>query len=73
VRTATEFGDGWVTTVEQTVLDLAARRDLGALPGEVDAAIAVLLSRSDGQLLDELATAQRRTATLRRLRADAGA
>lgn len=72
-RTATEFGDGWVTTVEQTVLDLAARPHLGGLGDEVVSAIAVLLPRADGQLLEELATAQRRMATLRRLRVDAGA
>ncbi|WP_199521175.1 hypothetical protein [Jiangella anatolica] len=63
-----ELGEGWITTVEQTVLDLAARPELGGLRDDADAAARVLLARADTAVLDELATAQRRQATLRRLR-----
>lgn len=62
-----ELGHGWVTTVEQTVLDLAARPALGGLPDEARAAIRALLPRADHDLLDDLAAAQRRRATLTRL------
>lgn len=62
-----ELGEGWITTVEQTVLDLAARPELGGLRDEADAAARILLARADTAELDELATAQRRQATLRRL------
>ncbi|WP_216902862.1 hypothetical protein [Nocardia alni] len=66
-RYSSELGSGWVTTVEQTVVDLAARPDLGGLPEEAAAAARVLLARSDRELLTELATRQRRRAGLRRL------
>jgi predicted transcriptional regulator of viral defense system len=66
-RTTTSLGDGWVTTVEQTVLDLAARPQLGGVPKEAQAAVTMLLQRADEALLAELATSQRRRATLRRL------
>lgn len=67
-RYPNELGDGWITTVEQTVLDLAARPALGGLPDEAGTAARALLARADAAVLDELATAQRRQATLRRLR-----
>jgi len=63
-RRATELGHCWLTTIEQTLLDLAARPDLGELPHEADAAVRALLPRVDRRLLTELATAQRRRATL---------
>lgn len=66
-RYTCELGQGWVTTVEQTVLDLAARPDLGDLPDEAHNAVAALLPRADRTLLTELATAQRRKATLQRV------
>lgn len=66
-RHRTELGDGWVTTVEQTLLDLAARPHLGDLPDEARAAIRALLPRADRALLANLATTQRRTRTLHRL------
>lgn len=62
-----ELGQGWVTTIEQTVLDLAARPELGGLPDEAKNAVAALLPRADRELLAELATTQRRKATLQRL------
>lgn len=64
-----ELGDGYVTTVEQTVLDLAARPQLGGLPQEAEEAARALLLRADRELLGDLAVAQRRRATLRRLEA----
>ncbi|SEF08504.1 hypothetical protein [Jiangella alba] len=66
-----ELGEGWITTVEQTVLDLAARPELGGLRDEAEAAARTLLLRADAAVLDELATTQRRQATLRRLRTTA--
>lgn len=66
-RRSTELGQGWVTTVEQTVLDLAARPDLGNMPEEADTAVHALLPRANRALLGELAGAQRRRATLDRL------
>jgi len=58
---------GWVTTVEQTVLDLAAWPALGGAPEEAKAAVRALLPRADRELLDDLAAGQRRGATLRRV------
>ena len=66
-RTTTSLGEGYVTTVEQTVLDLAARPELGGVPAEAGAATRALLSRADRQLLEVLAGGQRRRSTLRRL------
>ena len=66
-RRAIELGHGWVTTVEQTVLDLAARPALGDLPAEADVAIHALLPRVDHAALGDLARGQRRRATLDRI------
>ena len=66
-RAATELGAGWVTSIEQTVLDLAARPELGGVPSEAKAAIQALLPRADQSMLGDLAARQRRTATLHRL------
>jgi hypothetical protein len=38
-RHQTELGEGWVASIEQTVVDLAARPDLGAMPQAVIAAV----------------------------------
>jgi predicted transcriptional regulator of viral defense system len=66
-RHTNELGQGLVTTVEQTLLDLAARPDLGGLRDEAEAAIHALVPRADRETLRDLATAQRRRATLTRL------
>lgn len=66
-RHTTELGQGLVTSVEQTLLDLAARPDLGGLSDEAGAAVHALLPRADHTILRELATAQRRRATLDRI------
>ncbi len=65
-RMSTELGPTLVTTPEQTVLDLARRPGLGDAEGEVRSAVRVLLARTDLAVLDELATAQRAQASLRR-------
>lgn len=66
-RVETGLATGWVTTPEQTVLDLADRPGLGALPyGEVLEAMRYLGAGLDWHLLRELAIAQRkRPAALR--------
>jgi hypothetical protein len=66
-RHTTELGQGWVTGIEQTLLDLAARPDLGGLADEAETAVHGLLPRADHVILRELATAQRRRATLDRI------
>jgi predicted transcriptional regulator of viral defense system len=66
-RRGFELGSGLVTTVEQTLLDLAARPALGGLPNEATEAIRALLTRTDRALLADLAAAQRRTTTLGRI------
>jgi predicted transcriptional regulator of viral defense system len=65
-RYQTELGQGWVTTVEQTLLDLIARPDLGNTPDAAREAIAALIPRADTDLLRELAAAQRRRGAVER-------
>jgi hypothetical protein len=67
-RVGTELGTALVTTIEQTVLDLAHRPELGEVPAEARAAAAALLPRADGALLAELAGEQRLRAALDRAR-----
>lgn len=59
-RHHTELGEGWVTTIEQTLLDLIARPGLGGMPDAAREATAALIPRADTDLLRELAHAQRR-------------
>jgi hypothetical protein len=63
-RHRTELGQGWVTTIEQTLLDLIARPTLGGLPDTAREAIASLIPRADLDLLRQLAVAQRRRRAL---------
>ncbi|MGH3611478.1 MAG: type IV toxin-antitoxin system AbiEi family antitoxin domain-containing protein [Pseudonocardia sp.] len=65
-RYQTELGQGWVTTVEQTVLDLIVRPDLGGVPDAAQEAIAALIPRADAGLLRELAAGQRRRGAVER-------
>jgi hypothetical protein len=58
-RHHTELGQGWITTIEQTVLDLIARPNLGGVPDAAAEAITVLISRAEPGLLHDLATNQR--------------
>lgn len=72
-RTTTELGDGWVTTVEQTLLDLAARPELGGLArADIEEAIRALVARSEWSWLQTLAAQQHRPAALETVRALAG-
>lgn len=67
-RMSTELGPTLVTTPEQTVLDLARRPSLGDSEDQVREAVRILIARADDGLLEELATAQRARASLRRAR-----
>jgi predicted transcriptional regulator of viral defense system len=72
-RIETPLGPALVTTLEQTVLDLAHRPHLGDANDDVPAAVAALYRRSDIQRLEALAADQRLTASLRRAESWAGA
>ncbi len=63
----TELGNGWVTTIEQTLLDLIARPTLGGAPDAAHDAITALLPRTDTDLLRDLARTQRRRAAVDRV------
>jgi Transcriptional regulator, AbiEi antitoxin len=69
-RTETELGPGWVTTAEQTLLDLATPRG-GRLADQpvIDEALLALATRVDWDLVDELAGRQRKRAGAVRARA----
>lgn len=58
------LGSGWVTTVEQTLLDLAAYPQLGGRPELAEDAITGLLDKADPHVLHSLAGAQRRLGAL---------
>lgn len=66
-RHQSELGEGWVTSVEQTVVDLAARPTLGGMPREAMAAVAALVPRADSELLEELVAGHHRGPSVRRL------
>jgi hypothetical protein len=72
-RHRTELGQGWVTTIEQTLLDLIARPGLGSVPDAAHEAIDSLIPRADIDLLRQLATTQRRRRALDRALAQRGA
>lgn len=66
-RTETELGAGWVTTIEQTLLDIAHRPDLAIHdPQLVDQTLRALGQAADWNLVDELATRQRKRTAARR-------
>jgi predicted transcriptional regulator of viral defense system len=66
-RIRTELGPALATTPEQTVLDLAHRPTLGDNEADIPATVATLYARCDKKRLQELATEQRRLASLRRV------
>ena len=69
-RIETELGPGWVTTVEQTLLDIAHRPTLGIDdPQLVDETLRALGRAADWELIDELATRERKRAAAARARA----
>jgi predicted transcriptional regulator of viral defense system len=72
-RTESELGPGWVTSAEQTILDLARRPALQVVDKHVvQDALRALTDRADWDLVDELATRQRKRAAANRARALTG-
>lgn len=65
-RVLTDLGPALVTTPEQTILDLAHRPTLGDSATDVPTAITALYTRANPNRLRQLATEQRRLASLRR-------
>lgn len=71
-RVRTDLGPTLATTPEQTILDLAHRPALGDSATDVPTAVTALYARSDRDRLQQLATRQRRLASLRRAQEWAG-
>jgi predicted transcriptional regulator of viral defense system len=67
-RVTTDLGAALVTTVEQTLLDLAHRPDLGGVPTEANTAIRALWPRAEVDPLTEIANGQRLRSALVRAR-----
>jgi len=66
-RVVTDITAGWVTTPEQTVLDLADRPDLGDIgPATAEEAIRALAGRCDPELVARLAHDQRKSGAWQR-------
>jgi hypothetical protein len=66
-RVTNDITTGWVTTPEQTVLDLADRPYLGGVTADTtEAAIKTLAERCDHQLVARLARTQRKVAAWQR-------
>lgn len=66
-RVVADITAGWVTTPEQTVLDLADRPNLGDIaPATAEEAIRTLAGQCDPQLVAQLAHAQRKIAAWQR-------
>jgi predicted transcriptional regulator of viral defense system len=72
-RITTDLGPALVTTVEQTLLDLAHRPDVGGVSDEAADAVRALWPRADSTRLTEIALEQRMKAALVRARDWAGA
>jgi hypothetical protein len=68
-RVGTDLGTALVTTIEQTVLDLAHRPDVGGVPDEARAAVVGLWPRTDAEELARISVDQRLRAALSRARA----
>jgi hypothetical protein len=67
-RVTTEFGDGWMTTLEQTTLDLISRPDRWRLEdSDFEQAVRAGILRCDVDLVADLASRQRRRAAYDRL------
>lgn len=67
-RVNTDLGAALVTTVEQTLLDLAHRPGLGDVPTEARAAVRALWPRADADRLADIAGEQRLRSALVRAR-----
>lgn len=64
-RIETSLTTGWVTSIEQTLLDLAARPRLGGLTdADIAESIRALSARADWTLIEHLAADQHRPAAL---------
>ena len=73
-RVDTQVTSGWMTTVEQTLLDLAARPTLGGLAeSDVVGAVRALSPRADWNLVRQLSAVQHKPAALAAARRMAGA
>lgn len=73
VRTDTDLGPGWATSVEQTALDLCRNRPKWNITEATrDEMLHNLARRIDWGLIEDIAAASRSTQTLRRLRATFG-
>jgi hypothetical protein len=70
VRAHTEIATGWVTSLEQTAVDLLRRPSWADGRRAAEDAVARLLPRCRGDRLDELAAAQRGRSALARIRPD---
>jgi hypothetical protein len=70
-RRSLELGRGWITTIEQTIIDLAGRPDLGHVPDEAAGAVRALLPSAAQEFLCGLATSQRKTALVDQILRDA--
>lgn len=71
VRADTDLGIGWVTSFEQTALDLCRSRPAWAVTEEARAEMIRLLSeRIDWDIIEEIAAETRSVNTLRRLRVE---
>ncbi|MBV9871939.1 MAG: hypothetical protein JO214_15090 [Frankiaceae bacterium] len=71
-RLSTDMGTALVTTIEQTLLDLAHRPNLGMVPAEAQDAVRALWARAAAEELERIAGEQRLRAALKRARSWAG-
>jgi hypothetical protein len=68
-RVETELGPGWITTTEQTLLDIAHRPTLAIEdPQQVEETLRALGQAADWELVEELAARQRKRAAADRAR-----
>lgn len=73
-RVETELTAGWMTTPEQTALDVAARPELGGIEeAEAESILRALARKIDWTVTEELARDQHRPAALARVKEAAGA
>lgn len=73
-RVETELTAGWVTTPEQTALDIAARPRLGGIDeGDAQSILRALARTIDWTLVEDLARDQHRPGALARVKEAAGA
>lgn len=71
-RLPTDLGTALVTGIEQTLLDLSHRPEIGGVESEAWAAVAALWPRANPDVLENLAAGQRLRAALKRARIHVG-